>query len=782
MRRSDLVFFASGLAALVYQTVWARLLSRLCGSDAAGVALVLAVFMGGLALGSALGARLARTTRRPVRLFVIVELALALWAGLSPELLTSIPPVGSALARAGVATLALSGPTILMGLTFPLMGRLTIDEPGDLARQTSAFYGANTLGAALGALAGPFVLMPIFGLAGALRCAALIEVLAAGLAWAWLRDGGLRGANRATRATSGLWREPLAWGAGLLGASALALEVLLTRLLVSMLGASIHAFGIVLAVFLTGIGLGSRWIDSELAGKDPDGHRRLFGWCALAVAPLTLAALALLGWQSGEADLFGGISNRMPIGTSLHRLWLGQAALAAVALLPPALVLGRALPSAAAGALVRRPELSPEQALGGIYAANTLGALVGALLAAFVLLPWLGLRGGLVAGLVLALAAAACARPRTQPWLACLGACLVLGAAVLEPAPPPEGIERLWIAHGPHATVSVEQAGDVRSLRVNGKVVATSAPVDLRLQRLLAHVPGLLHGNVKTAVCVGMGTGTTAGALLDFPKLEALTVVEISPVMPRAAAYFERWNGGLLEDARTRVVVADGRHTLARGEESWDLVTADPIHPWTAGSSDLYALEHFKAMHGRLTPGGVASQWLPLYQLSERDVKTVIATWCAAFEHTSAWLTAYDLVLVGAATPLAGPEELAKRPFPPRVAAALAGAGVRSPLELAALCIAEDSELRAYCAGTPPMEDDRPVLEFRAPRSFLSGYSVEALEWAGRDEFVLRLPAAAQARARQVRAALGRFLEALPQGWTEAARAYGEELLELPPL
>ena len=248
------------------------------------------------------------------------------------------------------------------------------------------------------------------------------------------------------------------------------------------------------------------------------------------------------------------------------------------------------------------------------------------------------------------------------------------------------------------------------------------------------------------------------------------------------AAHFSRWNRNLEQDQRTQTLVADGRHFLAGTERDWDLVTADPIHPWTAGSSDLYALEHFKNMERHLATGGIASQWLPLYQLAEADVRTVIATWCAAFKHTSAWLTAYDLVLVGAAQPLPGPTQIASHPLPPAVAEALAEVGIHGPAELAALCVAEDGDLRAYAEGVDPMRDNRPVLEFRAPRSYLGGYSTKSLLWAARVEFLEKLPEGSRERGMEIRSALTRFLGRLPEGWSSAARRYGDELLALPPI
>jgi spermidine synthase len=312
--------------------------------------------------------------------------------------------------------------------------------------------------------------------------------------------------------------------------------------------------------------------------------------------------------------------------------------------------------------------------------------------------------------------------------------------------------------------------------------VASTAPVDLRLQRLLGHVPALLPGRVERALVIGLGTGMTAGSLCDLPELRELEVVEISPAVVAAARSFDAWNGGLFDDARVRVVIADGRRGAARAGARYDLVTSDPIHPWTRGSSDLYSLEHFGNMAARLAPSGVASQWLPLYQLSTADVRTVAATWCAAFPRVSAWLAAYDLVLVGSNDALHGPAELGARPFPERAARALSEAGVHTPAELAALCVADDAALRAFAAGVRPMRDDRPVLEFRAPLAYLSGYSVDVLRWAAREAFVAELPAASRARAREVRALLVRFVEDLPAGATRAAQRYGEELLRLPPL
>jgi spermidine synthase len=272
----------------------------------------------------------------------------------------------------------------------------------------------------------------------------------------------------------------------------------------------------------------------------------------------------------------------------------------------------------------------------------------------------------------------------------------------------------------------------------------------------------------------------TSGSLLDSPKLERLMLFEIEPAVLPATELFASWNHDLVHDPRVAVRIADGRHALARSGERFDLITADPVHPWSHGSSDLYTLEHFRAMSAHLAPRGVASQWLPLYELSTRDVRTIVATWVAAFAHTEAYLTAYDLALIGSNEPLAA--DLSRSVAPPEVAARLAEVGVHSGVELAALEVADDAALRAWIAGVAPMRDDLPSVEFRAPLSYLHGYADEVLRWCARPEFVEALPEASRGRAREVRALVLDFLERLPSGKSAAAASYGRALLALPAL
>ncbi|MFN0241790.1 MAG: spermidine synthase, partial [Planctomycetota bacterium] len=595
-------------------------------------------------------------------------------------------------------------------------------------------------------------------------------------------DAAARTAPSTARTAPSKWlREPVIWCAALLGAASLGLEVLALRLLVTVTGASIYAFAIVLTVFLAGIGFGSRqlsqWRSQRVAEID------VLFYCALSAPLLALAGLWSLRFQLAEGDLFGSLSNRVPMGASLVRLWLSHVLLASLALLLPALAFGMALPAAAGALATRHARDAREVWLGRLYAANTFGALTGSLLAAFVLLPHVGPRIAMACVLALASIAALCvAFRRSGVWVLGTAAAAVVATQVLAPADERAGLTVRVHAFDAHTTVAVEElrtsSGElVRTLRVNGKPEASSGAVDQRLQLLLGHVPGLLHGDVRSALVIGLGSGMTAGSLLDLPTLRALTIFEISPAIERAAREFGPWNNTVLDDPRTKLRFGDGRHMLATSTERFDLITADPVHPWTRGSSDLYTLEHFETIAAHLASGGIASQWLPLYELSTGDLQTVAATWNAAFPHTAAYLSAYDLILVGARDPGVLERDLAGRSIAGQIAKNLARIGIGSPLELAALQVAGRAALEAFAQDAAPMRDDRPVLEFRAPLSYLAGYSVDVLAWAIRDEYVEDLSTEVRPAARAFRAAVRRFLERAPHDPGAAAGALGHELI-----
>lgn len=774
----------SGAAGLVYQVVWARLLGRLIGSDALGVALTLTVFMLGLGLGAPLLAASVRRSKRPLRLWAALAGFIAAWALSSPFVLTAIDPVASGAWRLLLAAVFLLPPTLAMGGTVPAMARVIEQSEPEPGPRTARFYAANTWGAAAGVLLGSFVLLPALGLSASLLLAAALEALAA--LWAWSRADLPAGNPDPPRiepppaetrgASAELGR--LAFASSLLGAAGLCFELLATRGLTSLMGASTYAFALVLAVFLAGLASGAAWMRRRLERPAPLP-------VMIALMPLAMAlGFALVTWRSGGAQPFENAVNLAPQVRSPAAQWVATALLACLCLLPATWLQGALFP-----ALVRRLGPAPQQAasrIALIYSANAVGSAVGAVASAWVLIPALGLLGTLSLPFVCSALALAALPPEPKRaraawlWLLSLLATIGLSAALGWTHRPGDV---LFARAGPASTAQVRGSMDPslpRSLLIEGKVVASTAPIDLRLQVLLGALPVWLHGEVRSGFVIGLGTGMTAGALLLDPALETIEVVEISSAVAAAAAWFAPWNQALLEDPRLDLHFGDGRHRLRTHTRNFDLLTSDPIHPWTRGSSDLYAQEHFVCMAAHLAPRGVASQWLPLYQLSELDQKTVIATWCAAFPQVAACLTAYDLVLLGANDRVLSPTDpRSGEPWAlgPRLAAALEPLGIRDGCDLAALWVADDARLRAYAGNVPAMRSDRPVLEFRAPLSFARGYSRETLAWAAASGPGLPLPACAQESALQLRESLRSFLTDSQRDWQAAAEAYGRALV-----
>ena len=479
------------------------------------------------------------------------------------------------------------------------MGKLTIGDDAETGEGTAKFYGANTLGAAAGALLGAFVIFPLLGLSRGLYVGASLDLLAAILALGLVvpkRAGDATGKEQpanpplATTLDSNFKSTALAL-TFLFGASSLALEVLLTRLLITVTGASVFAFALVLTVYLLGIGIGGRRARLLLAREG--GAKRLLESCAVWIPIVGFAGLIFLRYQLGESDLFGVLANRMPSGAATWLLWASQAFFAGLALFPPAYGFGLALPACTALVVESRGDWSRERAMGRLYAFNTAGATLGSLGAGFFLLPELGPRSSIAIAFLVAWLAAPLLGKATQGGLARLpfptAAALFLGWFALRPAPSDARATTLFHSVGRDSTVSVLETAastaghsGARSLLVNGKVVATTAPVDLRLQRLLGTIPAHLHREPKTALVIGLGTGMTAGALLDFPSLESLEIFEISSTVREGARHFEAWNSGVLNDARTHIRIADGRHALALSPERFDIGHLRPHSPLDA--------------------------------------------------------------------------------------------------------------------------------------------------------------------------------------------------------
>ena len=810
MRRGPflILFAVSGAAALIYEVVWTRLLTLYLGHGLAAASAVLAAFMGGLAAGAGAAGRMAGrlTPARAVRMYAGLEIAIAVLALLMPFALIAVRPLlaasyadgtggGSfALLRLAISVALLCVPAACMGATFPIASRWMVRMASTAAQDAGALYAANTLGAAAGAILAGFWLIPALGLSGTTYVGMTLNVIAAAGAW-WISNVGAAGLQSrppaddpkgATAATKGgtkvpplrtpqsshPWLAAVALGAS--GFASLTLQIVWTRLLVQILGPTTYAFSTVVSIFIIGIAGGAA-IASRLVSRINAGVGLA---CTLLMsAALALAAASAVDWSLLTIAEIVSRPNYQ-FGDVLQREILLVTAL----LLPMTLTFGAAFPFAVAMATER--EASVTENIGLIYAINTIGAILGSLLSGFVLIPLLGLHGTirLVAAVgasvaVVILIRSARARGRMLGFALAGGVAVaiamvpewnrsLLSSGAYKYAPAMRGLsletaltagELVSYREGSTGTVAVRRLTGTTSLAIDGKVDASNSG-DMLTQRLLAHMPLLLHPNPKRAAILGLGSGVTLGSALTHPLDEA-TVIEISREVVDASKYFAAENHDALKDPRTRLIVGDGRTHLMLGREQYDVIVSEPSNPWMAGIASLFTREFFEGARDRLAPGGVLCQWAHTYDISGDDLRSIVATFLSVFPEGTMWLVGdADVLLLGSTEPLdtriGGIAEAMKRPG---VAADLETVGVRGPFALTSLFVAHGDRLKAWADSAPLQTDDRSRLEFSGPRSIFG---------ASRDDNAeaLRELAASSPKPPAVSAALA---AATPDEWRD---------------
>ena len=674
-----LLFFGSGCAALIYELVWFQLLEFVIGSSAVSLAVLLGTFMGGMCLGSLALPRFVAATRSPLRIYALLELGiagcgvavvLALPAVARVYLSVAAPGTVGLLWRGLVCAICLLPPTLLMGATLPAIARGVAATPRGVS-WLGLFYGGNTLGAVAGSLLAGFYLLRLYDLPTATACAAAINVLVALLAVRLARQAPLPSPDvdaeepSLTASTLPLESQLVLITIGLSGFCALSAEVIWTRLLSLLLGATVYTFSIILAIFLTGLGIGSAI--GALVARDQNRPGRALGVCQL----LLILAIAWAAQMLGRSLPFWPIDANATT-TPAIRFQLDLLRCAWV-VLPAACLWGASFPLALATLAAGGRDSS--RLVGLTYAANTLGAIMGALVTSLALIPAFGTQGATRALLAASLAAAALAlAPRLPSGWTGLAVCLALTAVLARTIPPipwqlvaygrqiatgDAQAEVLYLGEGVNASVAVTQSKQgARFFHVSGKTEASSLYKDMRLQRMLGHLPALLHPAPRSVLIVGCGAGVTAGSFVTHPSVKRIVICEIEPLVPRSiATRFAQENHNVISDPRVEIVYDDARHYLATTHESFDIITSDPIHPWVKGAAVLYTAEYFAVARDHLKPGGIVTQWMPLYESSTAVVKSEIATFFSVFPHGTLWGnddegTGYDTVVLGTREPL----------------------------------------------------------------------------------------------------------------------------------
>ncbi len=769
-----LLFVCSGACALIYEIVWFQLLEQVIGSSAVSLGVLLATYMGGMCLGSLLLPRIAAARRyHPLRVYAALELGIGA-GGLLVLLLVpmtrglyAVSTGHGALAlvlRAIVCGICLLPPTVLMGATLPAASRWVEATPRGVS-WIGFLYGGNTAGAVFGSLFAGFYLLRVYDMRTATVVALVLNAAVAGAALL------LAGRTRERAAARAALAEPAGGGGSALagpwsvyaaialsGATALGAEVVWTRLLSLMLGATTYTFSMILGVFLTGLGLGSAagaWLARGSARP-----RALLGWCQLlqTLGVLWAAVMIAKSLPFWPIDPSLAPSPWFNLQLDLTRcLWV---------VLPAACLWGASFPLALAAAATGR-DADPGKLVSGVYAANTVGAIGGALLFSLVFVPTLGTRHSqqliaavcaLSAVVVFAsllrggetsvpAAASEAPEPPRRPAFApvALVAALVLGVIATNAVPEVPGllvaygrymvtwldrVDVKYVGEGMNSSVAVStlRSSGETQFHVAGKVEASTLPQDMRLQRMLAHIPALVHPGAKSVLVVGFGAGVTAGSFVPYPEMKRLVICEIEPLIPEVVSrYFTRPNNDVLRDPRTQVFYDDARSFILTTKEKFDVITSDPINPWVKGAASLYTREYFEAVKAHLNPGGIVTQWVPLYESTSEAVKSEVATFLEVFPGGTVWANnkdggGYDLVLLGQVGPTKIDFEAMRQRFADprydRVAASLVEVGFESPVDLFSTYAGSAADLRPWLADAVINRDRNLRLQYLAAAGF----------------------------------------------------------------
>jgi len=743
-----LVLFAgTGCSGLIYEIVWFQLLQLVIGSTAISLSVVLTAFMGGLAIGSIILPRWRFAQANPLRTYALVELGVALCGILA---LAGIPIIGhldvggqalgGMLTRGLIAVICLLPPTILMGASLPLIARWIKSTPGEVS-WWAILYGVNTAGAVVGCLVAGFYLLRIHDVAVATYVAAAINVLVAAISFGLAARAPAQ-PDDIPEETSPQHPRPSTSDAAIYliiaisGASALGAEVIWTRLMGMMLGSTVYVFSIILAVFLAGLALGSAaasWLIRKVSARLALGWSQILlglgmAWAAYMIADSLpywspTALLENNPWHNFQIDLWRCL----------------------IALLPPTLLWGASFPLACAAA--RSPGTDPGKIVGNVYAANTLGSIIGALGITLILIPAIGTqqservllilsaasglflivpdlwkrrsRAFAAAFAVLALAGIGALTARVH---AIPGALIAYGRRMTLNAP---SSHLLYTAEGMNSSVAITRWDDgATEVDVNGHVEATTEPFDMKLQRMVGHLPALLHPRPQSVLGIGFGAGVSAGTFTRYPSIQKITICEIEPIIPPTSTrYFAREDYEVLHNPKTRMVYDDARHYILTTSEKFDIIASDPLDVFVKGTAAIYSQEYFEAVKRHLNPGGMFTLYVPLYESDLETVQSELATFFAVFPNGTIWANTregqgYDMVFLGPAEPLqVNIDDLQRRlerPDYSAVAESLREIGVNSPIDLLSAYAAQRTDLAAWLEGAPINRDRNLRLQYIA--------------------------------------------------------------------
>ncbi len=778
-----ILFMLSGICGLIYEVAWSRYIALFIGSTAYSHMIVLATYMGGLALGALYWGRLSDRGLNHLKLYGMLELGIGAYCLVYPYLIEIAGNffISSASSFDGASNqgfllalkfllsfLTLIVPTFLMGGTLPILTKFVTRKIADAGKDVAVLYYINSVGALIGTGIAGFFLIRLLGIENTVWVAALLNILI-GLFAIWLSR--LSKTSSQSKSTGGNF-EPVhspsfsqqtiriaiftAFASGFI---ALLYELTWIRLLSNILGSTTYSFTIMLMAFITGIAVGS-FIVSLVIKK----IRNLVAFLAICQYGTAVSIILMLPLYERLPYFLMKLAARIPNSPENFSTFLSLEFLYCFAvMLVPTIFSGMSLPVASRLASSDMRVLG--KSIGGIFSINTMGSVAGALITGLVLIPFLGVKltlefgvllNGLLGFFILYYSGEAF---RIKVSFAILFVLCAVSIKILLPAwndnflisgvfrtlytqdvpsykefkeQQNDGQKILWYKEGVHANVAVRESifGDTlqKTLIINGKADASTL-ADLPTQVLLAQIPLMLYPNMGDALVIGLGSGITCGSVLRHP-VKSLDVVEISSEVVDCNYLFEKENYNFIKDSRAKIYIDDAITHLKIATKQYDYIISEPSNPWIAGIGNLYSLEYFNLCKTKLKPKGVLAQWFHTYDINNEIFKLVLSTISKAFSNVTIWkVSDADVIILASAIPLSVDFDAMERKLKNAVIAKdLARIRMYDvPSILSTQVVSAHNNPYQYY-NYPINSTNKPVLEFLAPVALFTHESVSVLD------------------------------------------------------
>lgn len=766
------LFFFSGFSALIYEIIWARLLSLVFGTSIEAISAVITAFMFGLAVGSYFAGRHADYVRKHLSAYAITEILIGISSIILYFTIINLPGLlnyfhenlyqDHGLIFTPIIYvlnfLLIAIPSTLMGATFPLITKYYVTNSNKVGLGIAVLYGVNTLGAVFGTFVCGFYLIPNLGVMETNFFAASISILLGMVALFTVRNDRRNALFniKVFMAKSKPNLEPLKDAEVLTvifillitGYASIAYEVVWTRFMVLTIGNSTYAFSAILTVFLFGIALGS-FILARTVDKSKDLFF-LFGALEMGIFVFVAATLPFL---DNFPFLFQFLYNKFYSG--FFSLELITFLLVALLILVPTVLMGAVFPVANRIIISRRAGCLGNS-VGSAYSANTIGGIFGAFLTGFYYIPEFGVEKTILLISSISLFTSLALFSQSNKFNSTARTAFIVTAgsffAFYVSWLPNWNTNRLnmgvyayanlykenidfddirgvfdsafkevWHKEGKVGTVMVRD-GKYRALQINGKTEGSTSPGDMKTQVMVAALPLMLNPGAKDAAIIGLGTGISLGVAEQF-NLEKIDCIELSEDVVKASTFFRQWNHNAINNRKVNMISGDGRNYLTYTDKKYDVIINEPSNPWITGVSNLFTVEFFKIAASRLKENGIMAQWLQMYSLKTEELKTLLHTFNEAFPYVSVWMFSQsDIIIIGSKDKDHSNWESIEEAFhiSRPLYDDLVAINIKSPSDVMQSYLFGSHKVSSFSAKAPINTDNDPVIEFEAPKALYS--------------------------------------------------------------